>query len=282
MPELPEVETITNAIAKAIGASNIISVSINNNKLREKIPDDFAQKVKGAAIVKYQRIAKYITIELDNGLTLIWHMGMSGKVKISDKRPEALEKHDHVVIETTGGCLVYNDTRRFGILTYCPTADLENYPAFAKTGLDPFDEKLDGKYLLGKLAKKRIQIKLALLDQSIINGIGNIYDSEILYMSRISPFREACSISLKEAAEIIKNTRIVLKKAIAAGGSTIHDYKKPDGSLGYFQNEHCVYNKTGQRCPDCKCNPAKTGGIQKTVQGGRSTFYCPTLQKQEK
>lgn len=279
MPELPEVETITNAVANAIGNSNIISVSINNNKLREKIPDDFADKIRGAKIVKYQRVAKYITIELDNGLSLIWHMGMSGKVKISDSKPEIIEKHDHVVIETTGGWLVYNDARRFGILTYCETDKLQQHPCFARVGIDPFDKALNGKYLFEKLQKKKVPIKLALLDQNIICGIGNIYASEILFLAEIAPTRAADKITLKEAGRLVENTRKVLEQAIAAGGSTIHDYKRPDGSLGYFQNKHCVYNKTGQRCPDCICNPDKTGGIQKMVQGGRSTFYCATKQK---
>lgn len=279
MPELPEVETIMQALAKGIGKTNIISVDVRNNRLRQKIPDELAGKICGAAIIDYQRIAKYIAIHLNNGLSLIWHMGMSGKVKISDERPAQFDKHDHVIIETANGWIVYNDTRRFGVLTYCETEKLRQNPLFKHTGIDPFAEELDGEYLFARLQKKKSPIKTALLDQGIICGIGNIYASEILFMSEISPLRPADKISRKEAGILVKNTREVLKKAIAAGGSTIHDYKRPDGSLGYFQNMHCVYGKAGQPCPGCTCNLSKTGGIKKIVQTGRSTFYCESKQK---
>lgn len=279
MPELPEVETIMQALAKGIGKTNIISVDVRNNRLRQKIPDELAEKISGAAIVDYQRIAKYIVIHLNNGFSLIWHMGMSGKVKISDERPAQFDKHDHVVIETAKGWIVYNDTRRFGVLTYCETEKLRQNPLFKNSGIDPFAKELDGEYLFARLQKKKSPIKTALLDQGIICGIGNIYASEILFMSGISPLRPADKINRKEAGVLVANTREVLKKAIAAGGSTIHDYKRPDGSLGYFQNMHCVYGKAGQPCPGCTCNPAKTGGIKKIVQTGRSTFYCESKQK---
>lgn len=279
MPELPEVETVTNAIAKGIGYSNIVRVVVNNNSFREKIPDDLGPRITGAKIVSYKRLAKYIIIGLDNGLSLIWHLGMSGKVKISDELPEKLDKHDHVVIETDAGFLVFNDTRRFGLLTYCETDQLEKHHLLAKSGLDPFDSALDGSYLLEKLHKKKIPIKVALLDQHIINGIGNIYASEILYAARISPLRRADQITLDEANLLVEKTREVLNQAIKAGGSTIHDYKKPDGSLGYFQNMHCVYNKTGQKCPNCVCGDEPEQRIRRIIQAGRSTFYCPTLQK---
>ncbi len=279
MPELPEVETVMQAVIKALGYANIIDVRVNNNRFREKIPDDLADKIRGSKIIGYKRIAKYITIALDNGLTLIWHLGMSGKIKICDELPAELDKHDHVIIKTDKCYLIFNDARRFGLLTYCESKNLAHIPFIEKIGLDPFDESLTPEYLHTHLSKKKIPIKVALLDQEIICGIGNIYASEILYLAKISPLRESNKINLKECDTIIEKTREVLKKAIAAGGSTIHDYKKPDGSLGYFQNMHCVYNKIGQKCPCCTCNVEQSGGIQKIVQAGRSTFYCPTVQK---
>ena len=279
MPELPEVETVMQAIAKALGYSNIIGVTVNNNRLRQKIPDDLAAKISGARIINYKRVAKYMTIGLNNGLTLIWHLGMSGKVKICDELPCPLDKHDHVIIQTDKYYLIYNDARRFGLLTYCESDKLAQNPFLARAGVDPFDDDLTADYLYSRLSKKKISVKAALLEQSIICGIGNIYASEILYLARISPLRPADRISRKECGILIEKTREVLTKAIAAGGSTIHDYKKPDGSLGYFQNMHCVYNKTGQQCPHCTCNPNQSGGIRKIVQAGRSTFYCPTTQK---
>ncbi len=276
MPELPEVETVMQAISKAIGFSNIINVIINNNRFREKIPDDFAEKIIGANIVSYQRIAKYIVIGLDNGLSLIWHLGMSGKIKICESINENPEKHDHVIIQTAKFYLIFNDTRRFGLLTYCPTDKLYEHHLLKGMGKDPFAKDLNAEYLFDKLQKKKIAIKPVLLDQSIINGIGNIYASEILYLAKISPLRQADKISVAECQILINKTREVLEKAIAAGGSTIHDYKKPDGSLGYFQNMHCVYNKTGQKCPNCTC---QDNGIKKIIQAGRSTFYCANIQK---
>lgn len=279
MPELPEVETIKTAIEKGIGYSNITKVTINNNQFREIIPEDFATKITGAKIISYQRIAKYIIIGLDNGLSIIWHLGMSGRVKISDKLPTHLEKHDHVVIETSNGVITFNDARRFGLLTYCPTSCLSEHKFLKKTGIDPFDQALTGKYLFDKLLNKKIPIKVALLDQEIISGIGNIYASEALYGAGILPTRPANQVSESECSLLVEEIRKVLNKAIRAGGSTLRDYRKPDGSLGYFQNEHCVYNKTGQACPDCQCHPAESGGICKIVQTGRSTYYCPIKQK---
>lgn len=280
MPELPEVETIKNAIAKGIGKAKIVDAEVFNFKLRQPIPEDIKQKIVGASIVSFQRIAKYIVISLDNDYSILWHMGMSGKVKICDTRPKTLEKHDHIVINTANGCLIYNDPRRFGLFTYCKTANLKENSFLKNTGIDPFDRLFDAQYLFNKLkTKPKTPIKLALLDQATVAGIGNIYASEILYESRILPTRLCANINKNECAIIVKNTQKVLQKAIDAGGSTLRDYKKPDGSLGYFQNLHCVYNKTGQKCPDCVCDLKKTGGIKKTVMGGRSTFFCESLQK---
>ena len=276
MPELPEVETVMQAISKAIGFSNIINVIINNNRFREKIPDDFAEKVCGSKIISYKRIAKYIVIGLDNGISVIWHLGMSGKIKICESARENQEKHDHVIIQTNKLYLIFNDTRRFGLLTYCKSDKLHEHHLLKGIGKDPFAQDLCAEYLFEKLQKKKIAIKPALLDQSIINGIGNIYASEILYLAKISPLRQADKISIEECQVLIEKTREVLKQAINAGGSTIHDYKKPDGSLGYFQNMHCVYNKTGQKCPNCTCQGK---GIEKIIQAGRSTFYCANIQK---
>ena len=279
MPELPEVETIKNAIQKAIGYANITDVIIKQNRFREVMPDDFREKVVGTNIIRYQRIAKYVVIHLSNGYAIIWHLGMSGRIKICDEMPEQLEKHDHVIFETDKCFLIYNDARRFGMLDVVETKNLAANPIFAHIGVDPFDAKLDGLFLFNKLKNKKIPIKVALLDQKIINGIGNIYASEALFDARINPIRMSDKLKLKECEKLVDSIRKILQKAIAAGGSSIHDYEKPDGSLGYFQNMHCVYNKTGQKCPECTCNIAQTGGIKKIVQAGRSTFYCSVKQK---
>ncbi len=279
MPELPEVETIKNAVEKFAAGARIISAQVRQPRLRELVPADFAEKISNTEIIGFKRIAKYMIINLSNGLSIVWHFGMSGKMKTESVMPETLDKHDHIIIITDKGVLIYNDTRRFGLVTLCESDKLKNHHCFSRIGLDPWDENLTADYLLSKFKNRKTAIKIALLDQEIICGIGNIYASEILYKARIRPQRPSESITKDEAKKIIIYTREILSDSIKAGGSTIHDYKRPDGDIGYFQQKHCVYNKTGQRCPDCKCDIKKSGGIQKDIQGGRSTFYCPVLQK---
>ncbi|MBQ2883740.1 MAG: bifunctional DNA-formamidopyrimidine glycosylase/DNA-(apurinic or apyrimidinic site) lyase [Alphaproteobacteria bacterium] len=279
MPELPEVETIKEALKKSIEGDKIESVIIRNRQFRELIPMDFEKVVLNASIVKVYRNAKYLILELDNNYSIIWHLGMSGKVKIHESSPESYEKHDHVTIKTNNGYITYNDARRFGLITYCESDKICQHKLFANIGIDPFSQNLTADYLKNKLSNKKNPIKVALLDQSIINGIGNIYASEALYDSKISPLRESNSLNLVELENLITSVRKILQKAIKAGGSTLKDYRKPDGSMGYFQNSHCVYDKEGMRCPNCTCDIDKTKGIKRIVQGGRSTFYCETQQK---
>ena len=276
MPELPEVETVKTAIERSIGKAKIESVVIRNSKLRIEIPKDIESRVRNSQISRIYRRAKYIVCELNNGISIIIHLGMSGKILICNELPSPLGKHDHIIVKTNKGYLVYNDPRRFGLFTYCETPNIEEYKLFKYTGIEPFDKKLTPKYLFKKLQTKNISIKAALLDQRIVAGIGNIYASEALFDAKISPLRAANKISEEECKKLIASVRKILQNAIEAGGSTLRDYEKPDGTLGYFQNKHCVYNKTGQRCPNCTC---RNGGIQKVVIAGRSTFYCPHKQK---
>jgi formamidopyrimidine-DNA glycosylase len=279
MPELPEVETIKEALKKSISNAKIESLIIRNRKFREEVPSDFEKIVKDTIITKIYRKAKYLVLELSNNYSIIWHLGMSGKVKIQETLPVEIEKHDHITIKTDKGYITYNDARRFGLMTYCESDKISNHRLFANIGIDPFCSDLTANYLALKLKNKKNPIKLSLLDQSIVNGIGNIYASEALYDANISPLRESNSLSLDELERLILSVRKILEKAIKAGGSTLKDYRKPDGSMGYFQNSHCVYDKEGHRCPNCTCDIKKTKGIKRIVQGGRSTFYCETKQK---
>ena len=279
MPELPEVETIKEALNKAIIGAKIKKTIINNRRFREIIPNEFEQLVKDTDILNIRRIAKYVVLDLSCGYSIIWHFGMSGKVKILENPIDVFEKHDHVIFYTSKGMIIYNDARRFGLMSIVKTEDIFNHHLFMNIGVDPFSSKLNAKYLLDKFKNKKTHIKIALLDQTIINGIGNIYASEALYKARISPIRECNTLNEDEIKKLIESIRETLEQAIKAGGSTLRDYRKPDGSTGYFQNQHCVYNKTGERCPNCCCDLDKTGGIVKILQGGRSTFYCKELQK---
>ena len=278
MPELPEVETIKNMVSGILQGSTIVDVIVRQRKFRESVPDDFEQIVKGARVEALRRIAKYMLIDLSNGYTIIWHFGMSGKFKICDNVPNVLDKHDHIVLSTDKGVIIYNDVRRFGLVSYCESNKLRQNHLLGKLGLDPWEKELTSQYLLNKLKEKKQPIKICLLDQEIICGIGNIYASEILYKAGILPNRAGNTITQTEAEKIILYTRQILEASIKAGGSTIHDFKRPDGDTGYFQNQLCVYGRAGQRCPNCICD-LKSGGIKKSVMGGRSTFYCETLQK---
>ncbi len=278
MPELPEVETIKNTVSKTLLGATINNVIVRQRKFRKPIAPDFEKRIVKAKVISLKRIAKYMLVNLDNGLTMIWHFGMSGKIKIESKTPEVLDKHDHVILETSNGTIIYNDTRRFGLICLDESKNLQTNPLLKNLGFDPWDENLTPEALKQKLQKKKTPIKLALLDQEIINGIGNIYASEILYYAKILPTRESDKVSLKECELIIKYTRQVLEQAIEAGGSTIHDYKRPDGDIGYFQNQHVVYNKAGHSCPECK-RLGRECHIEKSVMGGRSTFFCAHEQK---
>ncbi len=278
MPELPEVETIKNAVRNMIEGSVISDITVYNPRLRIMIPQDLPDKVQNATLENIYRIAKYIVMDTDKGVSLIIHLGMSGKIKLSDTYPE-LQKHDHVVLKTSKGWMVYNDARRFGVFTYTETENLSDCRLLKNSGIDPFNPKFNGEWLYQHLNRRSLEIKQALLNQEIIAGIGNIYASEALFSAGILPTRTAASLTRKECHLLAASICQTLEKAIQAGGSTLKDYQKPDGSLGYFQNMHCVYNKTGQRCPDCTCNPAQTGGIQRIVQNGRSTYFCPKKQK---
>ncbi len=279
MPELPEVETIKEALKKTIEGAVIHSVTVFNRRFRIFIPNDFEEKLIGRKILRIYRIAKYVVLELDNHYSILWHFGMSGRVKFISNQDYNPEKHDHVIFKVGEYTLVFNDARRFGLLTYSPTEQLDKTPFLSRIGIDPFDKKLCAEYLFAKLQNKHLPIKVVLLDQTIICGIGNIYASEALYLARISPLRDGSSLSLNDCKILIIAIQETLQKAIKAGGSTLKDYRKPDGSMGYFQYLHSVYGKDGQNCPDCCCNACLTGGIKKIIQAGRSTFYCPCIQK---
>ncbi len=276
MPELPEVETIKNEVKNSLLGAKIEDVCVLQSKLRKPVPANIKEMILNASIEEVQRIGKYIFIYLSNDNSLIIHLGMSGQIKLFEQKPNSLAKHDHVVIQTNKCCLIYNDARRFGMVDCCKTGEAD---VLKNMGDDPFDEKLTPKRIRNLFKNKKTPIKIALLDQKIINGIGNIYASEALFRAEILPTRESCTLSEKECAKLLEAIRETLTLAINAGGSTLRDYHKTDGSLGYFQNMHCVYNKTGQRCPNCTCDLKKTRGIQKIIQAGRSTFFCPQKQK---
>ena len=268
MPELPEVETTVRGLARVLDGRRIARVEARRPDLRRALPVDLGQRLTGARVVGLHRRAKYGVIDTDRADSLVFHLGMSGHWRID---PTEMAKHDRFIIETDEGRrLALNDARRFGSLDLVPTSDLEEWPPFKALGPEPFD--LDAPELKRRLAGRNAAIKLLLLDQRIVAGLGNIYVCEALYRAGIHPARAGGSISLERLKRLVPAIHDVLKEAIAVGGSTLRDFASPDGELGYFPKSFAVYDREGR---PCRCG----GPVRRIVQGGRSTFYCPRCQR---
>jgi formamidopyrimidine-DNA glycosylase len=270
VPELPEVETTIRGLRPVLEGERLTLVEPRRADLRRMIPVDLRQRMTGAVVTALGRRAKYGLIDTDRGDTLIFHLGMSGRWRVD---PDEIGKHDHLVLETAGGRrLALNDARRFGSLDLIPTAALPEYPAFLALGPEPLGAELTAAHLAAAFAGRAAGIKVLLLDQRIVAGLGNIYVCEALNLARISPTRAAGKVSRARLGLLVTAIREVLLAAIEAGGSTLRDYARPDGELGYFSKQFRVYGREGQACP---CG----GIVQRRVDGGRSTFYCPACQR---
>jgi formamidopyrimidine-DNA glycosylase len=268
MPELPEVETTVRGLERVLKGRRIARIEARRPDLRHAIPQDLGQRLTGARVTALRRRAKYGLIDTDRGDTLIFHLGMSGHWRID---PSKTASHDHFIIETDDGRrLALNDARRFGSLDLVETNKLVEWPPFLALGPEPLD--IDAKQLKTRLAGRTAAIKLLLLDQRIIAGLGNIYVCEALYRAAIHPTRAGGSISLARLEQLVPAIQNVLAEAIAAGGSTLKDFAAPDGELGYFPKSFAVYDREGK---PCGCG----GKVRRIVQGGRSTFYCPSCQR---
>jgi formamidopyrimidine-DNA glycosylase len=296
MPELPEVETVRRGLAPVLEGARFAKVEQRRADLRFPFPKDFAKRLKGRQVEQLGRRAKYLIASLDDGAVLAMHLGMSGRFTIENgagggKNGQLGEfvhetggdaKHDHVVFTMSNGAVIrYNDTRRFGYMTLIEPGGMEAHPLFKGLGVEPLSEAMTPA-LLAKRASGRAQpLKAFLLDQRVIAGLGNIYVCEALYRAALSPFRAASVLANDKGApsaagkKLAEAIRAVLNDAIAAGGSSLRDYRQADGSLGYFQHTFCVYGREGQVCPRRGCG----GMVERAVQNGRSTFYCPTCQK---
>jgi len=268
MPELPEVETTVRGLERVLKGRRIEHIEARRPDLRRALPPDLGQRLTGARVTSLGRRAKYGLIDTDRGDTLVFHLGMSGHWRID---PSETAKHDHFIIQTNEGRrLALNDARRFGSLDLVRTDDLEEWPQFAALGPEPLD--LDARELKRRLVGRTAPIKLLLLDQHIVAGLGNIYVCEALYRAGIHPKRAGGSISLARLKKLVPAIHDVLAEAIAAGGSTLRDFASPGGELGYFPKSFAVYDREGK---PCGCG----GVVRRIVQGGRSTFYCPSCQR---
>jgi formamidopyrimidine-DNA glycosylase len=281
MPELPEVETVRRGLAPTFAGARIARAEARRPDLRFPLPERFAERLTGRRVEALRRRAKYLLADLDSGETLIMHLGMSGSFRVEDKpvgefhhpRGKA-PTHDHVVIDFESGVrVVYNDPRRFGFMAIAETAALGRHPLFSGLGVEPLGLEFGAKALAAILAGARAPLKAALLDQRRIAGLGNIYVCEALYAARLSPLRAAGSLKPAETRRLAKAITEVLAAAIEAGGSTLRDHRRTDGSLGYFQHSFAVYDREGAACGRCG------GLIARIVQSGRSTFYCGACQR---
>lgn len=268
MPELPEVETTVRGLAHVLEGRRIAAVEVRRPDLRRAFPVDLGQRLTGARVSGLKRRAKYGLIATDRDDSLVFHLGMSGRWRID---PADAEPHDHLLLETDEGRrLLLNDPRRFGSVDLVRTAALAEWPPFAALGPEPFD--LTAEQLHAALKGRSAAIKLLLLDQRIVAGLGNIYVCEALFRAEINPRRAGGRVSLERLRKLVPAIRAVLEEAIAAGGSTLRDYARPDGELGYFSKSFMVYDREGEACP---CG----GAVKRFAQGGRSTWYCPACQR---
>jgi formamidopyrimidine-DNA glycosylase len=289
MPELPEVETVRLGLQPVLEGFCLTGVVTRRGDLRIPFPKDFASRIKGRKVIALRRRAKYILADLDSGESLVIHLGMSGRMSvytqgkqrrigsyIYDKAPEGAGsgKHDHVVFETDAPArIVFNDHRRFGLMTLVATERLEEDKLFKDIGIEPLSPAFNASYLAKALDGKKTPIKSALLDQRIIAGLGNIYVCEALFRAGISPKRLAGAIKKDRLPPLVAAIKKVLKDAIAAGGSTLRDHAQATGDPGNFQHHFLVYGREGKPCKlGCR------GTVKRIVQAGRSTFYCPKCQ----
>jgi formamidopyrimidine-DNA glycosylase len=287
MPELPEVETVRRGLLSSLVGHRIIQVLARRPDLRFPLPDHFAARLTGARVDHLRRRAKYMLAELDTGETLVMHLGMTGRFEI-EAHGQTLTpggfalaaprgaKHAHIVFDTDAGRrLTYVDARRFGFMGLAPTDRLDQHPWFRGMGPEPLGPDFHPAALARALDGRSQAIKTLLLDQRMVAGLGNIYVCEALHRARISPLKAGGKVSRAKLAVLVEAVRTVLEEAIEAGGSTLRDFHAADGSLGYFQHKFRAYGRADAPCltPGCR------GVIQRKVQGGRSTFYCPLCQK---
>ncbi|MEM7685596.1 MAG: bifunctional DNA-formamidopyrimidine glycosylase/DNA-(apurinic or apyrimidinic site) lyase [Pseudomonadota bacterium] len=287
MPELPEVETVRRGLEPVLDGHVLADVVQRRPDLRWPLPERFAERLTGRRVMRLRRRSKWILIDLEAGAevpeTWMVHLGMSGKMLIDGAETADLhhdratpQKHDHVVVTTDAGArITYNDARRFGAMDLWPTATLSEHPQLATLGPEPLGNDFNAAVLEVAFAGRMTPVKAALLDQKTVAGLGNIYVCEALFRSGIHPTRMAGSISAKRVAVLAREIVATLGEAIEAGGSSLRDYRKADGELGYFQHAFKVYDREEKPCVTVDC----VGEIRRIVQSGRSTFYCPKCQR---
>lgn len=282
MPELPEVETVMNGLRQFLLGKKIIRAKLFTPKIRNIVPKKIAIMLENHRVLNVYRRAKYMVFDMDDGHSVIVHLGMTGVFRTILPNQKKFEKdiHDHFLMQTEDGVeIVFRDPRRFGVLDILKTDEVSESKYLGHLGIEPLSRGFTAKKLHTELSRRSLPIKQAIMDQKIVVGVGNIYASEALFKSHIDPRRAANTLDESELATLVKNIKSVLREAIENGGSTLRDYRNIGGERGYFQMHFEVYDREGKPCPDCTCDWEKTGGIKRIVQGNRSTFYCAIKQR---
>ena len=272
MPELPEVESVRRALERVMVGATFDEVVLRRPDLRTPFPEAFATRLTGRTVVALTRRAKYLLAEASSGDSLVMHLGMSGDFRVERAgAPLEIGVHDHVVFRMSSGArIVFNDYRRFGFMDLVPTAQLTNHASLRALGPEPLSASFDAATLARACHRRRVAIKIALLDQRVVAGLGNIYAVEALHRARVSPFRRASTLATRSggpresAVRLAAAIKHVLEHAIDRAG-------RADDRAGRFR----VYERAGQRCLRRGCG----GRIARRLQAGRSTFYCPVCQR---
>lgn len=283
MPELPEVETVLRGISPILEGNQIDYAQVNRPDLRRPFPNNLAKRLKNRKINFLHRRSKYILIDLSEGETLIMHLGMSGRIIISQKvagtfhhNTNHSQKHDHFVLHLKDNHqLTFNDPRRFGVIDLLRTENLELSGMLSQIGPEPLSNSFNEAYFVSTLRLKKTNIKSALLDQRVVAGLGNIYVCEALFRAGISPKRQALRISHKKLSSLVPIIKEILLEAISSGGSSLRDFRNASGDLGYFQHSFDVYGREDQDCYNTECDSK----IKRITQAGRSSFYCSNCQR---
>lgn len=284
MPELPEVETVCVGLRPSLEGQKLVCVKQRRNNLRFPLPSDFSATLSGTLVEKVSRRAKFILIHLNEGLVLLIHLGMSGRIVLFPDNVPPAGRHDHIDFITEKGVTIrFCDPRRFGFMDLIPTKDLIKHPMIRHLGPEPLTKAFNVAVLNETLRDRKIPIKNALLDQRVVAGLGNIYACEALYKAKISPKRLARSIPGKRSERLVPAIKEVLHAAINSGGSSLRDFTRTDGELGYFQTQLSVYGREGKKCQALYNKTSMMGfcghTIKRIVQSGRSTFYCSQCQR---
>jgi len=290
MPELPEVETVCRGLEPVLKGARLTRVRQNRPDLRFPFPERFVDRLEGAVVERLERRAKYLLFPLSTGETWVTHLGMTGRFTLDGEQLGEFEeaapisgKHEHMSLcavrdgpeKNSATRVGFADARRFGFMGLIPTDQVEAHPWFAGLGPEPLGNSFSGAHLAEAFAGRKQNVKVSLLDQRNVAGLGNIYVCEALYRARISPLTPAGKVSRPRLETLAAVVRDVLNEAIAAGGSTLKDFANAEGGQGYFQHRFDAYGREGQPCLRDGC----AGAIQRIVQGGRSTFYCSKCQK---